>query len=42
MQSLVIHLEVKLARGGTEQEQALEKMLVGCPVLRVVLRTRRG
>ena len=35
-QSLVIHLEVKLARVGGDQELALDKMLVGCPELRVV------
>ncbi len=35
-QSLVIHLEVKLARANGDQELALNKMLVGCPELRVV------
>ena len=35
-QLLVIHLEVKLARTDGDQELTLEKLLVGCPEVRVV------
>ena len=35
-QALVIQLEVKLAETGNDHDLALEKMLVGCPELRVV------
>ena len=35
-QSLVLQLEVKLAQAGSDRKLALDKLLVGCPELRVV------